>query len=81
MPIASSRYCYDVEYSTMLSEFLQVRGMPASGKSTLTKLLSWHIRDQEPDVHVVWIGGWKLDDVAECGVVFSPQNEKGLDPR
>ena len=71
MPIASSRYRYDVEYSTMLSEFLQVCGMPASGKSTLTKLLSRHIRDQEPDVCVIWIGGWKLDDVAECGGWYS----------
>ena len=71
MHIASSRYHYDVEYSTMLSEFLQVRRTPASGKSTLTKLLSRHIRDQEPDVCVIWIGGWKLDDVAECGGWYS----------
>ena len=67
MPIALSRYGYDVEYSTMLSEFLQVHGTPASGKSTLAKLLSRHIWDQEPDVHVIWIGGWKLDDVAKYG--------------
>ena len=71
MPITLSRYGYDVEYSTMLSEFLQVRGMPASGKSTLAKLLSRHIWDQEPDVHVIWIGGWKLDDVAKYGGWYS----------
>ena len=71
MHITSSRYRYDVEYSTMLSEFLQVCGTPASGKSMLTKLLSRHIRDQEPDVCVIWIGGWKLDDVAECGGWYS----------
>ena len=71
MPIASSRYHYDVEYSTMLSEFLQVRGTPASGKSTLVRLLGRHIRDQEPDVCVIWIGGWKLDDVAKCGGWYS----------
>ena len=71
MPIASSRYRYDVEYSTMLSEILQVRRTPASGKSTLAKLLSQHIQDQEPDVRAIWIGGWKLDDVAECGGWYS----------
>jgi energy-coupling factor transporter ATP-binding protein EcfA2 len=71
IPIASSRYRYDVEYSTMLSEFLQVRGTPASGKSTLAKLLGRHIHVQEPDVRVIWIGGWKLDDVAKCGGWYS----------
>jgi hypothetical protein len=65
--IASSRYRYDVKYSTMFSEFLQVRGTPASGKSTLAKLLGKHIRVQEPHVHVIWIGVWDLDDVAKCG--------------
>jgi len=51
----------------MFSEFLQVRGTPASGKSTLAKLLGRHIRVQEPRVHVIWIFGWKRDNVAECG--------------
>ena len=51
----------------MISEFLQVRGTPASGKSTLATLLGRYIRVQEPNVRVLWIGGWKLDDVAECG--------------
>jgi hypothetical protein len=64
--IASSRYRYDVEYSTVFSEFLQVRGTPASGKSTLAKLLGKHIRVQEPDVRVIWIDGWERDDVAKC---------------
>ena len=71
MPIASSRYRYDVKYSTMLSEFLQVHRTPASGKSTLAKLLSRHIRNQEPDVHVIWICRWKLGDVAKCGGWYS----------
>jgi energy-coupling factor transporter ATP-binding protein EcfA2 len=71
IPIASSRYRNDVEYSTMPSEFLQVRGTPASGKSTLAKLLGRHIHVQEPDVRVIWIGGWKLDDVAKCGGWYS----------
>ena len=65
--IASSRYRYDVEYSTMFSQFLQVRGTSASGKSTLAMLLGRHIRVQEPDVRVIWIGGWNIDDVAQCG--------------
>ena len=60
-------YRYDVEYSTMFSEFLQVRGTPGSGKSTLAKLLGQHIRVQEPDVLVIWIGVWNIDDVAPCG--------------
>lgn len=47
--------------------FIQVRGTPASGKSTLAKLLGHHIRAQEPHVCVIWIGGWKIVDVAACG--------------
>jgi hypothetical protein len=69
--IASSRYRYDVEYSTMFSEFLQVRGTPASGKSTLAKLLGRHIRVQEPDVRVIWVDGWERDDAAKCGGWYS----------
>jgi hypothetical protein len=81
VPIASSRYPYDVEYSTMLSEFLQVRGTPASGKSTLAMLLSRHIQVQEPHVRVIWIGGWKLDDVANCGGWYSYlKTRKGWKP-
>ena len=55
----------------MLSEFLQVHRTPASGKSTLAKLLSRHIRNQEPDVHVIWICRWKLGDVVKCGGWYS----------
>ena len=51
----------------MLSEFLQVRGTPASGKSTLAKLLGQHIHVQEPDVHVIWVDLWDFGDVAQCG--------------
>jgi hypothetical protein len=46
---------------------LQVRGTPASGKSTLAKLLGKHISDREPHVHVIWVSGWKLNDVEEFG--------------
>jgi hypothetical protein len=51
----------------MFSEFLQVRGTPASGKTTLAKLLIQHIHVQEPSVNVIWIPSWKLDEVEGCG--------------
>ena len=41
--------------------------MPASGKSKVATLLGRYIHVQEPNVRVLWIGGWKLDDVVECG--------------
>ena len=62
----------------MFSGFLQVRGTPASGKSTLAMLLGRYIRVQESNVRVIWIGGWKLDEMAEWGMVFLPQKTKGL---
>jgi hypothetical protein len=65
--IPSSWYCYDVEYSTILSEFSQVRGTPASGKSTLARLLSRHIQEKETGVRVLWIDGWESDVVRDCG--------------
>ena len=65
----------------MLSEILQVRGTPSSGESMLAKLLGRHIQDQEPDVRVIWIGEWNLDDVAECGGWYSYlQARKGWIP-
>ena len=65
----------------MFSEFLQVRGTPASGKSTLAMLLSRYIRVQEPNVRVIWIARWKLDDVAEYGGWWSYLNkQKGWIP-
>ena len=51
----------------MLSDILQVRGTPASGKSTLANLLGKHIGDREPLVHVIWISGWKFGDVEASG--------------
>jgi hypothetical protein len=42
---------------------LQVRGTPASKKSTLAKLLGQYIDDREPLVHVIWVSRWKFDDV------------------
>jgi len=60
----------------MFPEFLQVRGTPASGKSTLAKLLGQHIRVQESDVHVIWIGRWERDDVANYGGWHSYLNKR-----
>ena len=66
----------------MFSEFLQVRGTPGSGKSTLAKLLGRHIRVQEPNVRVIWISGWKPDDVAEClGWYSYLKKQKGWIPK
>jgi len=64
----------------MFSEFLQVRGTPASGKSTLAKLLGRHICAQESGVHVIWISGWKHDDVKECGGWYYYLKQKGWIP-
>ena len=65
----------------MLSEFFQVRGTPASGKSTLAKLLSEHIKAKEPYVHVIWIDGWNLGDVEKSrGWQLYLENVKGWIP-
>ena len=41
-----------------LSDTLQVRGTPASGKTTLCGLLAHYINQQEPAVHIILIHGW-----------------------
>ena len=46
---------------------MQVRGTPASGKSTLAKLLGRHIKGSEPTADVIWISGWTSADVKACG--------------
>jgi len=38
--------------------FIQVRGTPASGKSTLARLLSHHLKALEPSTPLIWIDGW-----------------------
>ena len=44
----------------MFSEFLKVRGTPASGKSTLAMLLGRYIRIQEPMCVLFGSGGGSL---------------------
>jgi len=63
-----SWYCYGVEDST-LSDPLQVRGPPASGKTILTRLLAHHIRQQEPATHIISVSRWSasLEEVKEIG--------------
>jgi len=43
-----------------LSDTLQVRGTPASGKTTLCGLLAQYISQQDPAAHIVLIYGWPL---------------------
>lgn len=46
---------------------MQVRGTPASGKTTLALLLAQHIHQQEPAVHTIYIPIWPLQDVEAIG--------------
>jgi predicted AAA+ superfamily ATPase len=46
---------------------LQVCGTPASGKSTLAKLLGRYIKDREPAIDLIWISGWTFTDVEATG--------------
>src|ERR1700761_545046 len=41
----------------------QVRGPPASGKSTLANLLYRHIQQMEPDAPIVWLESWSMVQV------------------
>jgi hypothetical protein len=43
--------------------FPQVRGTPASGKSTLASLIFEHIESQEPATHVVWVDSWPVENI------------------
>lgn len=48
----------------MLKEhkYVQVRGTPASGKTTVAKLLHAHIHDNEPDIVIARLAAWKPND-------------------
>jgi hypothetical protein len=46
---------------------LQVRGTPASGKTTLALLLAHHIHQQEPAAHIIYIPAWPLQHVRAVG--------------
>jgi len=45
----------------------QVRGTPASGKTSLAELVSHYIRQQEPATNLIWIQGWSYKPVDEAG--------------
>lgn len=47
--------------------FLQVRGTPASGKTTLSHLLGHHILKQDSNVNVIFLDLWPYDDVKKEG--------------
>jgi hypothetical protein len=53
----------------VLSDFFQVRGTPASGKTTLSQLLCEHVTQQGK--RAVWIGHWPIDDVRASGGYLS----------
>jgi hypothetical protein len=60
-----------------LSDALQVRGTPASGKTTLTELLAQYIGQQDPVAPVILLYGWPLDQVREIGL-FAYLETKGF---
>jgi hypothetical protein len=49
------------------SDFLQVRGTPASGKTILAQLLAQYIKHQDPAVNVIWVNGWPVEEIGELG--------------
>jgi hypothetical protein len=47
--------------------FILVRGTPASGKTTLTRLLAQYIRQQEPAVDIIPVHRWPPESVRGIG--------------
>jgi adenylate kinase family enzyme len=45
----------------------QVRGTPGAGKTSLAELLEYHITQQEPTTHLIWMQGWPHDDIKARG--------------
>jgi len=45
----------------------QVRGTPASGKTSLAELVGARVREQEPATNVIWVQGWPPKPVHEGG--------------
>jgi hypothetical protein len=66
--------------STSLKPLCQVRGTPASGKSTLSVLIYHYIKQQEPTRRVIWIDGWHHDTVAMYGDWRAFLHSKGMEP-
>ena len=66
--------------SQHLSDSLQVRGTPGSGKTVLSWLLAWHIYQHDQTAHVIFVSGWDLDHVRRLGGwKLYLQHEKGWD--
>jgi hypothetical protein len=78
-----SWYCYGVWlFSTTLSETLQVRGTPTSGKTCLAQLLRDYIREQEPAVDIIVVFAWPQEKVDKyCGWEQVFQKKIGLGTR
>jgi hypothetical protein len=55
------RYCHNIEYSDRFSDSMQVRGTPASGKTTLADLLRRYITNLERNTDVIYIPFWPKD--------------------
>ncbi|KAI0280375.1 hypothetical protein BGY98DRAFT_1137080 [Russula aff. rugulosa BPL654] len=55
-----------IDYRRQLP-YLHVRGTPASGKTTLALLLAYHINQQEPAAHIIYIPAWPLQRVRAVG--------------
>jgi len=65
----------------MISNPCQVRGTPASGKTSLAELIRYHVSQQEPATHVIWIQGWpfKSDRLGVAGWEDYFETVKGWD--
>jgi hypothetical protein len=60
------RYSLRVE-CRHFSDYLKVRGTPASGKTVLAQLLAQYISRNDPTMKVIWIDRWPLKDVKAIG--------------
>jgi hypothetical protein len=74
------RYSSDIGGPEILSDSLQVRGTPGSGKTVLAQLLAQYVLRRDPDMNVIWVNGWSLEEVEESGGLFSYLEKKGWAP-
>ena len=63
-----------------LKPLCQVRGTPASGKSTLSVLIHHYIKQQEPTRRVIWIDGWHPETVQKFDDWRAFLRSKGVEP-
>ena len=59
---------------------MQVRGTPASGKSTLAALLAHHILDNVKNVDVIFVNMWPAEGLMTTGGYDSYLRERGWTP-